>query len=92
MGNVYNSEHIVKQDYWGSGDTGGWQDYSHTFAASGTGHFDIDLWWWQDPGYSEPGYFYIDQVEYLPIPEPATLLLFGGGAIAFAGLRRIRLP
>jgi hypothetical protein len=76
---VYNSEHIAKQTYWTSGDTNGWLTYSYEFTTTGTGHFDIGLWWWMDPGGNEPGYFYVDQVTYVPEPAGASVVLVFGG-------------
>jgi len=34
------------------------------------------------------GYFRMDNLNYEPVPEPLTLLLIGGGLLAFGGLRR----
>ncbi len=76
---IYNSEHIARQSLHNSGDTNDWRDYSYEFTTSGTGHFDIGLWWWVDPGHAEPGYFYVDQVMY--VPEPATVAIVMLGAL-----------
>lgn len=64
----------------------GWNTYTYTFATAGTGSFAFGVY--NNLDWIVPSQLYIDNVNTAPVPEPATLFLFGSGLVGLVIKKR----